>query len=502
MDCAAATESCPPDGCVDTNFDPRHCGSCGNACGVDEFCMDGTCQCSGGRTSCGAACVDVRNDASNCGACGNVCPVAGVGFSGSACVSRSCDLDCDMGVGNCDADPSNGCEQSVTSDASNCGACGLSCGAGGTCALSSCDPILQIARSANGTCVVRGNGTLLCWGSNQFGQNAQVAAPTVSSAPVTIPLPGVASAVAMGDRHVCAIAFNPMLGHDDVVCWGTDDFGQLGDGAGSPADPHVPRELFFSSTPVQITAGMEHTCVLDSDGVVWCWGHNDIGQAGVTGGVMQVDSPTVIVSDSRYAFLAAGSAHTCVSTPFISSMECWGAGVSGQLGTGTNTNNAMPSPTMGFMEGDVLALALGREHTCVARTAGLYCWGGSASSQIDFTSNVPQIHGHPGGRATDLLANRLATCLRVESGAIYCRGEQSAGRLLVPGTTGTVTTWSRVFELGFEVDSFAVGNETQTQLVRMADGSVFGWGNNNNHQLTNFTPSGSPPPTRIVLVTP
>ena len=79
--CRSGFTNCPMSGgCVNTNSDPRNCGSCGQQCGgASNHCSMGSCTttCATGLTSCPTstlvACVDVNNDPSNCGSCGNVC---------------------------------------------------------------------------------------------------------------------------------------------------------------------------------------------------------------------------------------------------------------------------------------------------------------------------------------------------------------------------------------------------------------------------------------------
>ncbi len=50
--------------CVDTQLDPKNCGSCGKACAQGEVCSNGACAltCTGGTTKCGARCVDIQVD--------------------------------------------------------------------------------------------------------------------------------------------------------------------------------------------------------------------------------------------------------------------------------------------------------------------------------------------------------------------------------------------------------------------------------------------------------
>ena len=82
-DCATGQEDCGGT-CVDTQSDLYNCGSCGNACRMEQGCVDGSCICAGGLLACGADCVDSLVDAHNCGGCGVACA------SGQACVAGVC----------------------------------------------------------------------------------------------------------------------------------------------------------------------------------------------------------------------------------------------------------------------------------------------------------------------------------------------------------------------------------------------------------------------------
>ena len=50
--------------CIDTSFDPAHCGACDIACPASELCSLSQCstECLGGTLQCGARCVDTQND--------------------------------------------------------------------------------------------------------------------------------------------------------------------------------------------------------------------------------------------------------------------------------------------------------------------------------------------------------------------------------------------------------------------------------------------------------
>jgi hypothetical protein len=72
--CSVGYQDC--DGvCANPSTDPRHCGSCGNACPDGMFCTSGTCspECETALTQCGTLCVDEQRDPDHCGACTKRC---------------------------------------------------------------------------------------------------------------------------------------------------------------------------------------------------------------------------------------------------------------------------------------------------------------------------------------------------------------------------------------------------------------------------------------------
>ena len=59
---------------------------------------------------------------------------------------------------------------------------------------------------------------------------------------------------------------------------GSDEFGQLGNGAGGSTSTFVAVAGLTGVT--QIDGGREHAVALRTDGTVWAWGHNIYGQIG------------------------------------------------------------------------------------------------------------------------------------------------------------------------------------------------------------------------------
>jgi len=134
------------------------------------------------------------------------------------------------------------------------------------------------------------SASVLCWGSNEFGQlgHSGISTPSSSLAVLVRNLP-YATKIAVGGQHVCATAG---IG---VYCWGSNDRGQLGDGTigGYRADVELVTGL--PNRPiVDIVAGNKHTCIVLDDGSARCWGANDQGQLGV-GGINDAAQPQPVL---------------------------------------------------------------------------------------------------------------------------------------------------------------------------------------------------------------
>ena len=161
--------------------------------------------------------------------------------------------------------------------------------------------------------------------------------------------------------------------------------GQLSAGAPAPPAPAAPPLSSDSSCPIRataITVGQSHACALVSDGSVWCWGANYVGQLG--DGTTTFRSAPVPVAGLHDALaIAAGARHTCALRRLDNEVVCWGANEAGQVGRpprpfagfmGTFEPALKPSEVSNMV--DVRAIAAGDAYTMAVKIRGeVYFWG-------------------------------------------------------------------------------------------------------------------------------
>lgn len=132
-------------------------------------------------------------------------------------------------------------------------------------------------------CGVRTNGTLWCWGHNKFSQLGLGAGE--SSEPEReriaklreVGLSTTWKKVAAGSRHTCAIRENGTL-----WCWGSNRRGQLGLASETTSKRQVdaPTRIRGNQTWTEVFPGTFHTCAMDASQTLYCWGSNEFGQLG------------------------------------------------------------------------------------------------------------------------------------------------------------------------------------------------------------------------------
>jgi Regulator of Chromosome Condensation (RCC1) repeat protein len=136
------------------------------------------------------------------------------------------------------------------------------------------------------SCALATTGEMRCWGGNAFGQLGNgTKNPSLLPLPVRVDLMGTpligVQALSLGNAHACAVV--DAGGETEVRCWGDNANGQLGDGT-TTESPLPVTVLKSPGVPLSgasaVAAGGIHTCALMNDGQVLCWGGNANGQLG------------------------------------------------------------------------------------------------------------------------------------------------------------------------------------------------------------------------------
>jgi len=249
--------------------------------------------------------------------------------------------------------------------------------------------------------------------------------------------------------HSCAIQPD-----NTVVCWGKNN-----DGRSSPS----------SGTFLQISAGVYHTCGVRTDNTVACWGakHKD------------KDYGQTIPPNGSFHQVSAGKYHTCgVRTD--KTVQCWGK------------NYAIP-PLGTFYE-----VSAGGEHTCGIRTDNtITCWGNPLFSD----------DGSPTGfifRPSDVIGGDILT----PPDGLFSQLSAGFGFHCALGIDNTIACWGGNFDKqamppsdpiwGFALDKQSVSaNDTFSQVTAnrttgcgiRTDNAVVCWGFHGSHPYA--PPNGS-----------
>lgn len=174
-----------------------------------------------------------------------------------------------------------------------------------------------------------------------------VACPANPDAAVSMPA-GI-PALSAGGSHYCVLN-----GTGEVMCWGANTRGQLGDG--SQMDSSIPVSVPLPLPAIQVAAGGSHTCaLLHSDGSVYCWGDNRVGQLGVSGVPLSTSAQHTAELPAPALAISAGRSHTCAALEDTSTY-CWGEGQAGQAGGGLRSYFD-PAPVMQSADPTTITIA-------------------------------------------------------------------------------------------------------------------------------------------------
>ncbi|KAG2429156.1 hypothetical protein HYH02_014191 [Chlamydomonas schloesseri] len=355
------------------------------------------------------------------------------------------------------------------------------------------------------TCALLDNGSVKCWGYNDYGylglgdtsrRGNELGEMGDRLPAVALGTGRTATAISAGGWHTCAL-----LDNGSVKCWGWNQFGQLGlgdtsprgDGPGEMGDTLPAVALGTGRTATAISAGVLHTCALLDNGSVKCWGCNDYGYLGLGDtsprgdgpGEMGDTLPAVALGTGRTATaIFAGVLHTCALLD-NGSVKCWGCNDYGYLGLGDTSyrgdgpgemGDTLPAVALGTGR-TATAISAGSRYTCALLDNGsVKCWGWNDDGQLglgdtsrrgdgpgEMGDTLPAVELGTGRTATAISAGGWHTCALLDNGSVKCWGYNDAGQL---GLGDTSNRGDGPSEMGDTLPAVALGTGRTAACLR------------------------------------
>ena len=205
---------------------------------------------------------------------------------------------------------------------------------------------------------IKSDGTLWGWGANHRSQLG-IANTDDQMSPVQISTSTDWKKIACGYTHVIALK-------NDGTIWGWGDnlFNQVSNGAASGIQP-TPVQIGSASDWTDIAAGDGFTIAIKTNGTLWSWGKNNIGQLGV-GNTNTITTQVQVGTGTDWLSVFAAIDHV-VAAKTDSTLWGWGLNTSGELGHTNATVQTAPA-SLGIGTVSWTSLALGFRYTLVLKS--------------------------------------------------------------------------------------------------------------------------------------
>jgi alpha-tubulin suppressor-like RCC1 family protein len=254
---------------------------------------------------------------------------------------------------------------------------------------------LQLASGFSHSCAVLDSGELWCWGDGNEGQLGRDdfygggdSRDEDALVPELISVQDEAtgwSFVDTGEGHTCGLR-----GDGALWCWGRNTGRQVGV-ASDEGQIRAPVRVGADTDWQSLDAAQNYTCALKTDGTLWCWGFN-MGFASRSGnplgmpGTLQLDAPTQ-VADGQWRALSTNMFHTC-AIDLEAQVWCWGRNHEGQLTLENPPDPEDPTRRLEVHPRTLVAsgaalVGVGTFTTCVVpASGGLRCVGKNDRGQL------------------------------------------------------------------------------------------------------------------------
>ena len=207
------------------------------------------------------------------------------------------------------------------------------------------------------TCAKLENNDIWCWGNNQYGQ-LNDGTLTNSSVPVKALFNNSQNMISGGQNNLLSDSSGNVESWQNLQ---TEKVNNVNLPQGISANRFAPggcvttisgtvkcwqndyhsAEVSGVTSALLVGTGYQHSCTINTDLTVSCWGINSNGELG-NGSTVNSDQAVVVLDLSAVQDLAVGSNHTCVLSGDGYTPMCWGENTYGQLGDNTTANSDVP----------------------------------------------------------------------------------------------------------------------------------------------------------------
>jgi alpha-tubulin suppressor-like RCC1 family protein len=249
--------------------------------------------------------------------------------------------------------------------------------------------------------------------------------------------------------------------------WGTDTVGELGDGSPGEFRP-APARVGTRADWVAVAAGEQHSLAIKTNGTLWAWGLNSNGQLGDVTRFNRT-TPVQVVADKSWKAVTTGPAQTFAITTG-GTLWAWG----GPPGPPSGFDDDLLPRQVGTRS-DWSSVSFAQDHVlALAADGSVWAWGGNTFGQLGL-----------GSTTTALVPVRVGTDTwsSVEAGAFRSFGIKRDGTLWAWGWNsrgalgdGTAVDRALPVEIGGGARWLSVSDGEFFTVGARADGSLWIWG--------------------------
>lgn len=316
-----------------------------------------------------------------------------------------------------------------------------------------------------------------------------------------VPIAASAATVATGSNHTVVRASD-----GTVWTWGNNANGQLG--LGDTTQRKVPTKITSLTGITQVAAGLNHSVALkSSDGSLWAWGLNNLGQLG-DGTTTQRKTPVAVLTAAGAALngvaaVACGDSF-CLAVKTTGTVWGWGYNGFGQLGDGTTTNPTSKKAVQTLTLANVGTVAAGSNHSLAVKSDGtvVWSWGQNQIGQLGRTASgsptltptaIPGLTGVSAVAASNNSSRALMTGGTVQAWGDNANGQLGDGTTIAHSSPAPVTGMASVSALGAGL--------LHTLATRSDDTTIWAWGQGSSGQLGDGLATQSGLPVQVTGLT-